>query len=67
MESASAQKAVNQLRDDIVGELSHEPVAIQIRVGFAVLVAVIINGSHTDSDAVRETLLELQRVMKVIQ
>ena len=63
--AASEQMAVNQLRDDIVHELLHEPTSVQIRVAFSVLIAVIINGSHTDADSVRDTLLDLQAVMKI--
>jgi hypothetical protein len=58
-------KTVNQLRDDIVAELQHESTIVQIRVAFAVLVAVIINGTHTDADGVRDALLELQSIMRI--
>jgi hypothetical protein len=67
MRSVDDQKAVNALRDDIVSELKHEKVSVQIRVAFAVMTQVIIDGTTTDPDAVRSTLLELQGIMKTVQ
>lgn len=67
MQSADDQKAVNDLRDDIVGELAHETAPVQIRVAFAVLLQVIFDGSIRDPDGVRHTLTELQRLMRLVQ
>jgi len=64
--TANENKTVNQLRDDIISELRHEDVAVQIRVAFAVLVAVILNGSYHDPDEVRVSLEEMQRMMKIL-
>jgi hypothetical protein len=64
--TANENKTVNQLRDDIMGELHHEDIAVQIRVAFAVLVGVILDGSHRDPDEVRVSLVELQTMMKIL-
>jgi hypothetical protein len=67
MQVAHQQKAVNDLRDDILFGLSHEPPPVQIRVAFAVLLQVIFDGSISDANSVRDELLELQRLMRMVQ
>jgi len=57
---------VGQLRDEIMDELRHEEVSTQIRVAFAVLVAVIFDGSQREPDEVRRSLLDLQDIIKVV-
>ena len=64
---SAEQLAVSHLREDIVGELRHETVRVQILTAFAVLIDVIVEGSANDPDATRTTLLELQSIMKVMQ
>jgi hypothetical protein len=67
MENASRVEAtIGQLRDEVMEELRHEDVSIQIRVAFAVLVAVIFDGSQREPEEVRSTLLDLQDIIKVV-
>jgi hypothetical protein len=64
--TANENKTVNQLRDDIMSELRHEDVAVQIRVAFAVLVSVVLDGSRHDPEEVQVSLEELQQMMKIV-
>lgn len=65
MRSVDPRKAVSDLREDIVAELQHEDVAVQIRVAVEVLVAVILNGFNQDPEETRVALAELQHTMKM--
>jgi len=65
--STNEQKLVNDLREEIMDELGGEDVAIQIKVAFAVLVAVIGDGVKREPDEVRRSLAELQELMALVQ
>ena len=65
--STNEQTMVNDLREEIMDELSNEDVAVQIKVAFAVLVAVIGDGAKRDPDEVKRSLTELQELMALVQ
>lgn len=65
--NTNEEAIVSHLRDEIMDDLRTETVGIQIRVAFALLVAVILDGSHHEPEAVRHSLLELQDMMRVVQ
>lgn len=58
------QKTISDLREDIINELQHEDVTVQIRIAFAVLLQVIGDGTVSDPEGVQGVLLELQHLMR---
>jgi hypothetical protein len=64
MLSAIEQKAVNELTEEIIDEMKHESVTIQIRVAFTILTQVINDGLSTHPDEIRRELAELQAMMQ---
>lgn len=60
-------KAVNELHEAIMDELRAEPVAVQIKVAFAVLVTAINDGARREPAEMRRATIELQQLMSLVQ
>jgi hypothetical protein len=67
MRMSEENKAVNELHEVIMDELRGEPVAIQIKVAFAVLVTAMIDGAKREPDEMRRAALELRQLMNLVQ
>jgi hypothetical protein len=65
--SAIENKAVEDLHEAIMDELRNEALAVQIKVGFGVLVAVLADGARDHPEEVKRTLAELQQIMDLAQ
>ena len=59
--------AVNDLHETIMDELRGEAVAVQIRVAFAVLVAVLGDSARCDPVETKVALGELRVILNLVQ
>jgi hypothetical protein len=65
--STNEQKVADSLHEEIIDELRGETVAIQIRVAFAVLVTVLLDGARRDPDEMKVALKELNMLLNEVQ
>lgn len=60
-------KAVNDLHEEIMDELRGEPVAVQVKVAFAVLVSALGNAARRDPSEMLRAAQELERIYNSMQ
>jgi hypothetical protein len=65
--SASENKVVCEMHEEIMDELRGEPVAVQIKTAFAVLTTVLVNAATRDPEELKRAAHELNDLMNLLQ